>query len=91
VDNTVGRDAWVAAMRRILEDFEDPVSEVEDILDAGDDRVMAIVRSSGIGKRNGALVEMCMAQVYWLETGRIVRAVPFLDPNDALKAEGLRE
>jgi ketosteroid isomerase-like protein len=91
VENAVGRDEYLEMTSRFTENFEDFVYEVEEIIDAGNDRVVALTRASGLGRRSGALVEMRMAQVYWLETGRIVRVVPFLDRDDALESVGLRE
>lgn len=89
IENTVGRDEYVEMQRRIMDEFEGPRLEVEQIIDVGDDRVVAITRAFGTGKRSGAPVEMRMAQVYWLEAGRVVRADPYLVPEEALEAVGL--
>ena len=91
IENAVGRDEYVEMQRRVMDEFEDLSLEVERIVDAGDDRVVVITRSFGTGKRSGAPVEMRMAQVCWLEAGRVVRADPYLVPEEALKAVGLRE
>ncbi len=58
---------------------------------AGDDRVVVLMCSSGTGKASGVPVEICAAQLYELEAGRILRVSVFLRPEDAFKAAGLRE
>jgi ketosteroid isomerase-like protein len=89
MEDTVGRDEYVEMMRRFSEDFEDFTTELEQIIDAGDDRVVAMTRSSATGKLSGAPVEMRMAHVYWLAGGRVVRVDSFLEPGEALRAAGL--
>jgi len=91
MENVVGRDDYLEMMRRFSEDFEDLSLEVEQIVDAGADRVMAIFRALGTGRRSGAPVEMRMAYIFWLEARRVVRADPYLEPSEALKAVGLSE
>lgn len=77
-------------VRRFSEDFESLDAEVEEIIDAENDRVVAVIRSSGLGKRSGPPVEMRTANVFWLAGRRIVRIDPYLDPDEALEAVGLR-
>ena len=91
MENVVGRDDYLEMMRRFSEDFEDLSLEVEQIVDAGADRVMAIFRALGTGRRSGAAVEMRIAYIFWLEARRVVRVDPYLEPSEALKAVGLRE
>jgi ketosteroid isomerase-like protein len=91
VENAVGRDEYVETMRRLSEGFEDVGVELEQLLDAGKDRVVAITRHHATGGRSGVPVEMRTATVYWLEASRIVRMDPYLDPDDALKAVGLSD
>jgi ketosteroid isomerase-like protein len=91
MENTVGRDEYLEMMHRFSEDFEDLTSQLEQLIDAGDDRVVAITRSSARGKLSGAPVEMVMAHVHWLEARRIVRVDSFLEPREALEAVGLRQ
>jgi ketosteroid isomerase-like protein len=91
IDNVVGRDDYLEMLRKFGEGFKDLSVEAEQIVDAGDDRVVAITRAFGTGKRSGAPVEMRLAYVHWLEERRVVRVDPYLEPNDALKAVGMRE
>jgi ketosteroid isomerase-like protein len=91
LENTVGRDGYLAMLSRFAEDFEGLRLEAERIIDAGGDRVVAIVRASGTGRRSSAPVKMRIAYVFWLEASRIVRVDPYLDPTEALRALGLSE
>jgi ketosteroid isomerase-like protein len=91
LDDVVGRDGYVEFVRRFTEDFDDLAIQLEEIIDADDDYVVAIMRSYGTGKESRAPVEMRTGMVYILEARRIVRMVLFIEPNDALKAAGLRE
>jgi ketosteroid isomerase-like protein len=91
MENVVGRDDYLEMLRKFGEDFEDLSLEAEQIIDAGADRVVAIFRALGTGRASGAPVEMRMAWVFWLDALRVVRIDPYLEPNDALKAVGLRD
>jgi ketosteroid isomerase-like protein len=91
LENAVGRDEYAEMMRRFTEGFEDLRMDVEQIVDAGNDRVVAITRLFATGMRSGAPVELRSARVHWLDAGRVVRIDEFLDPADALKAVGLSE
>jgi ketosteroid isomerase-like protein len=91
IDDFAGRDGYVEFTRRWTEDFEDLAIEPEQIIDADSDRVVATTHTHGTGKGSGATVDMRTAWVVTLEAGRIVDVVLFLEPNDALKAVGLRE
>jgi ketosteroid isomerase-like protein len=87
-----GREDYVEFMRRWTEDFDDLVFEPDgEIVDADKDRVVAIARWHGTGKRSRVPVQMRMAWLYTLKGGRIERADIYTEPNSALKAAGLRE
>jgi ketosteroid isomerase-like protein len=91
LEDGVGRAGYVDFMRRWTEDFDDFGVEPEEIIDADNDRVVAITRQYGTGKGSGMPVEIRTGAVFTLEAGRITRVDVFLEPNDALKAAGLRE
>jgi ketosteroid isomerase-like protein len=63
----------------------------EDLLDVGDDRVIAAVHMSGRAKLSGAETELRVAVVYTVRDGKIVRGREYLNLEDALAAVGLRE
>src|SRR4029450_4602539 len=53
-----GRDAFVEFMRTWTEDFEDWSIELERLIDAGDDRVVALFRQTATGKASGGAAEV---------------------------------
>jgi ketosteroid isomerase-like protein len=91
LEDGVGRAGYVDFMRRWTEDFDDYGVEPEEIIDADNNRVVVITRQYGTGKGSGMPVEIRTGAVLTLEAGCITRVDLFLEPNDALKAVGLRE
>jgi uncharacterized protein len=73
------------------EQFQDWSIELERLIDAGGDRVVAFFHQRAIGRESGVPVELRMATLYELEDGRIVRMRHFLDREEALEAAGLSE
>jgi ketosteroid isomerase-like protein len=61
------------------------------VIDAGDDRVVALNRHLATGKGSGVPVEMHQGIVYELKDGRVTRMWHYSDPAEALEAVGLRE
>ena len=86
-----GRDGFIEFMRMWTEDFDDWSIQVERLIDAGDDRVVAVQHQRAIGKGSRVPVELHFAVVYELRDGRVVRLRNYLDPADALEAVGLPE
>jgi ketosteroid isomerase-like protein len=87
-----GREAFREFMQTWTQDaFQDWSVEVERLIDAGSNRVVAFLHQRAIGRESGVPVELHMATLYELEDGRIVRMRHFLDREDALKAVGLSE
>jgi ketosteroid isomerase-like protein len=85
-----GREGFVEFMRTWTENWDWSI-DLERVIDAGDDRVIAMFHQHATGKGSGATVEMHMALLYELENGRVIRMRNFIDPADALEAAGLRE
>ena len=85
-----GREGFVEFMGTWTEDFEWSI-DLERVIDAGDDRVVAMFHQHATGKGSGATVELHMALLYELENGRVIRMRNFLNPAEALEAAGLRE
>jgi ketosteroid isomerase-like protein len=63
--------------------------EVESIQDAGDDKVVSILRQHGRSKATGLAVDMRFAQVWTLREGKQVRMQMYADPAEAFEALGL--
>ena len=69
--------------------WEDWSLEVKELVDA-DDRVVAILRQTGRSKATGLEVDMDFAQVWTVEGGRETYMQMYADPDEALRAVGLR-
>jgi ketosteroid isomerase-like protein len=91
----VGEMQGVEAMRRYLQDwfdtFEDITSVPTELLDGGDDRVIAEVRVTGRARLSGVTTELRYAIVYTLRDGKIVRGREYASRQEALNAVGLAE
>jgi ketosteroid isomerase-like protein len=85
----VGRDGWIEWGRTWTEDFRDWKVSVEDIVDGGDDHVVAVVHQSAIGKASGVAVEQRLGMLFKLAGGQIVEQRHYIDPADALRDVGL--
>src|SRR5687768_10908020 len=68
----VGRDGFIAWARTWTEDFVDWKIWPEGIIDAGEDRVAAVVRQSAKGKASGAVVELRFGIVFILSSGQVI-------------------
>jgi ketosteroid isomerase-like protein len=69
--------------------WEDWRLEVLDLVDAGDE-VVAILHQSGRSKTTGLPVDMDFAQVWTVEDGKQTYMRMYADPEEALRAAGLR-
>jgi ketosteroid isomerase-like protein len=84
-----GQDEWMAFVENWMEPFDDWTMEIEEILDAGDDRVAVILLQRGTLKGSTQAVEMRYGSVYWVEEGTIVRADAYSPAERALAAVGI--
>jgi ketosteroid isomerase-like protein len=85
-----GLEGLRAAWLDWLDPWESYRTEIEDVIDAGDD-VVVLVRD--YGRRSGmtAEVEVVGASVWTLREGKITRAAFYPDRREALEAVGLSE
>ena len=67
------------------------IIDLERVIDAGDDRVVAMFHQHATGHGSGATVDLHMALLYELENGRVVRMRNFNERHEALEAAGLSE
>jgi ketosteroid isomerase-like protein len=90
----VGEMHGPEAVRRYIQDwfdmFDDLTVVAEELVDAGDDRVVALQRMTGRAKVSGIETEIRFSVVYTLRDGKIIRGREYLDHNEALEAAGLR-
>ena len=89
----VGETQGLEAMRRYLEDwletFEDITTVPTDLLDLGDDRVLAVLRVKGRARLSGIETELSYAVVYTVRNGKVVQGRECADRAAALRALGL--
>jgi ketosteroid isomerase-like protein len=86
-----GREGFIEFMRLWTGEFEDWSIELEQVIDAGDDRVVATYRQTATGKASGVPVELHQGAVHELEGGRVIRIRHYPSPAEALEAAGLSE
>ncbi|HEV7584842.1 MAG TPA: nuclear transport factor 2 family protein [Solirubrobacteraceae bacterium] len=91
----VGEMQGAEAMRGYLQDwldtFEDITSVPTELLEAGDDRVVAVLHVTGRARLSGVTAELRYAIVYTLRGGKIVRGREYASRQEALEAVGLSE
>jgi ketosteroid isomerase-like protein len=75
----------------LLEIFDNVTIVPEELLDVGDDRVVAVLRLAGRAKLSGLETELRFAVVYTLRDGKIVRGREYIDREQALQAVALSE
>lgn len=74
-----------------IEPYEEWDMEIEDFADAGDGRVVGILRQRGRPYGSAAWVEMRFGLVYTVADGLIQRTAVFAPPEEALRAAGMPE
>ena len=72
-------------------DFERPRIEVHELVDAGDDQVVAAVKLRGRGKQSGVEASWDVWHVWTMEHGKVVHGQAFTSREEALEAAGLPE
>jgi ketosteroid isomerase-like protein len=83
-----GADA-TKSMTDFIRHFEDFGAEVEDVIDAGDDRVVVAVREHGRPRGGTVEMEQLFGVVYTLRDRKVLRMEWFDSPAAALRAVGL--
>ena len=81
-----GYQEFLADLRDTWDDWR---QELEEVIDAGGDRVVAAARLVAKGKQSATPVNQSYGVVFTLAEGRIVRTQAFLTVEDALEAAGL--
>ena len=68
-------------------------SEVEpvELIDAGEDKVIAVVRISGRAKLSGVETDLTFAALYTIRDGKVARGREYWTKEQALEAAGLSE
>jgi ketosteroid isomerase-like protein len=81
-----GKDAGRAYVQDWLDTFDDLHTEVVDLIDAGDDRVVAVIKLSGRAKLSGVETDLTYAVLYWIRDGKIARGREYATREEALEA-----
>ena len=85
-----GRDAAMESPRQWLRQWEWFSSEVEEIIDLDDDRVVLISRFRGKGEASGAETEWTAGEIWTFRDGKIAAIIGFPNVEAALEAAGLQ-
>jgi ketosteroid isomerase-like protein len=84
-----------AEMRAYLQDwidtFDDFRAEPVELIDAGEDQVVAVVRIMGRARLSGVETDLTFAVAYTHRDGKIARGREYWTRDEALEAAGLRE
>jgi ketosteroid isomerase-like protein len=86
-----GVQGYLAAIAEITAAWDSWQQEVERVLDAGENVVVALLLLNARGKASGVPVRFPWAMVVTLRGGRMATSRVFLDQGQALKAVGLEE
>jgi uncharacterized protein len=86
-----GHEEITEVIEQWLATWEDHRLEIVELIDAGDERVVALMREYGKVKGSDAWVEHQVGVLFTLRDGRITRYVEYRDKAGALEAAGLPE
>jgi ketosteroid isomerase-like protein len=87
-----GHAGWLRLVEQMAEEVSDFRFVPEDLIDVGQDRVVAVTRWIGTGRTSGiAVPDTPIGFVYTLRGGLVVRQESFRNKDDALEAVGLAE
>ena len=76
-------------MQDWLDTFEDFRFEPVELIDAGEDRVIGVVRISGRAKLSGVETDLTFAVLYSIRDGKIARGREYWTRDEALEAVGV--
>ena len=86
-----GKDALRVFGQDWLDTFDEFKVEPVELIDAGDDNVIAVMRVSGRAKLSGVETDMTYAELSTLRDGKIARGRQYFTRDEALEAAGLSE
>ena len=86
-----GNDALRDHMQDWLDTFDRFRMEPEELIDAGEDKVIAVMRASGHAKLSGVETDLTFAVLYMIRDEKITRGREYWTRDEALEAAGLSE
>ena len=87
----LGREAMLRYLGDWYETFDGLEVLFEDVIDAGDGLVITMFQVSGRAKASGVPIDMRLAIVWTIHSGKIVRGREYLTREEALAAVGLAD
>jgi len=86
-----GQEAVRAYLQDWFDTFDDLTIESKELIDAGEDQVVAVLRISGRARLSGVETDLTFAILYTLRDAKIARGREYATRDEALEAAGLRE
>jgi ketosteroid isomerase-like protein len=86
-----GKDALRAYVEDWVGTFDNFRSEAVELIEAGEDKVIAVTRISGRAKLSGVEADLTYAALYTIRDGKVARGREYWTKEQALEAAGLRE
>jgi ketosteroid isomerase-like protein len=86
-----GKEACRAYPQDWLDMFDDFKVEPVELIDAGGDNIVVVLRFGGRAKLSGVETDQAFAIVYTIRDGRIARGREYATRDQALEAAGLRD
>jgi ketosteroid isomerase-like protein len=86
-----GKDAMWAHIRFWTDSFDEFWFEPVELIDAGEDMVVAVERFGGRAKQSGVETDQTCGLVFTIRDGKIARLREYGTRAEALEAAGLRE
>ena len=87
----VGREGARAYMQDWLDDFDLHGNDIEEAIEAGDDRLVCVQRARGTGRASGVETELHYTCVYTFRGERLGEVHEYATRAEALRAVGLPE
>ena len=91
VARCTARMPYAPTCRTGLDMFDDFKVEPMELIDAGEDQIIAVGRISGRAKLSGVETDLTSAALYTIRDGKIARGREYWTKEQALEAAGLRE
>jgi ketosteroid isomerase-like protein/GNAT superfamily N-acetyltransferase len=85
----LGREAFRAYLQDWIDTFEEYRLEPIELIDAGGDAVVALIRFGGTARRSGVRTSEVLAAVFSIRGGKIARGREYATRDEALSAAGL--
>ena len=86
-----GPDGWKKAVSWLRDEFDDAHVEIRELVERGEDLILASLALSGRGKQSGIETSLEIWQLWTVEGGKIQRGQGFTTREEALEAAGLSE